>query len=171
VTAELDVDETDLGIKALKRTITKLTNTRFTTGWQGPSGDERHAIDEPQTNAQIATWHEFGTRRMPARPVVRITYERHRREFRDEFKRLLGGLIDKRVDEDGLIVGVGSMMVTALRAEIDRSREWARPLSPSTVEAKGHNQPLVDTGVLRDRASWATRDKKGDTITRQGGEE
>lgn len=161
----------DLGIGKLREEIAKLKSSRFTVGWQGESGAEHHDMESDATNIEIATWHEFGTRSMPARPVVRTTYERHAEEFREAFKAQLSALIDARTDVDAMIDVVGRTLVEALRDEIDLAAEWAAPLAQSTIDAKGHNQPLVDTGTLRRRASWAMRAKDGDAIIKQGGEQ
>lgn len=164
----------DLGIDKLKADIAELSRTKITVGWQGPSGQVLHAeSDEPLE--RIATYHEFGTRKMPARPVLRTTADRHASEFKAELRSAVSSLVDRRADLDTALDKVGEFAVDALRTEMESSKAWATPLAQSTVDAKGHDVPLIDTRQLERAASYAIREAGADgsigiAIKRQGGE-
>jgi hypothetical protein len=41
--------------------------------------------------------------------------------------------------------------------QIDTASTWAAPLAPSTVENKGHADPLFETGLMKESITWAVR--------------
>ncbi len=172
---QVKIDSTDLGIGKLKADLATLAASRVTIGWQGASGAEVHP-DSNVTMATLAKFHEFGTVRMPARPAVRITYDRHASEFRDTLRASTARMIDRQSDVDVELRSVGQFMVDKLRETILAAAEWARPLAQSTIDAKGHSLPLIDTDAYYDAASFAIRSAGPDgsvstAIRYQGGEQ
>ena len=61
---------------------------------------------------------------------------------------------------------VGERMVEAVQQTILDARSWAKPLAQSTIKAKGHDDPLIESGAVYDATSYAVRD--GDKIVRTG---
>jgi HK97 gp10 family phage protein len=160
----------DLGIEKLKRDLAALAGQEITVGWQGLSGLAKHPEAEDETNAQVAAWMEYGTRKMPARPALRRTFRKHREEFSNASRKAISDLIDGRATSaEAAAEKVGDLALRNLRRVMDDARSWAEPLAHPTVKKKGHQQPWLDTGTLRDKASWAVRE--GNQIVRQGGEE
>lgn len=168
----------DLGIGKLREQLALLAKTRITVGWQGDTGAAPHPNADASV-AQVAMWHEYGTpgsddqqydqprSMIPSRPTLRVAFERNRAEFVDAVKRALSGVIDGRHDLDDAVAQIGETGVAAVQATIDDSRSWAEPLAASTIARKGHDQPLIDTGTMRDAVSWAERE--GGSIKRLGG--
>lgn len=172
------VEIRDLGIGKLKADAATLQRQTVTVGYQGPEGQAKHP-DTDASVAQVAAWMEFGTpgsddrqydmprSQIPSRPFIRTALIRYRAEIAAEIKDAFRGLLTGKFTVEQAQAKVGARMVKAVHDSIDSSRSWAEPLAQSTIDAKGHDQPLVDTRTMRDAASWAVRD--GDTIVRQGG--
>lgn len=174
----MTVEVRDLGIGKLKADAETLQRQRVTVGYQGPSGQAKHPGAEASV-AQVAAWQEFGTPgsddrqydqvrgHVPSRPFVRTGLAKYQAEIaaaiKLAFQRLLGG--DATVEEAQS--GVGERMVEAVQQSILDARAWAKPLAPATIKAKGHDDPLIESGALYDAASYAVRD--GATILRTGG--
>lgn len=171
----------DLGIGELRAKLLRLKTEQITVGHQGPSGAAPHPGTNGVPVATVAQWHEYGTpgsddktydvprSHIPSRPMLRITYERNRDRFREALRVTLAAMIDRRGDlEDGQDK-IGGVMLDALRETILDAKGWAEPLAASTIKRKGHDDPLIESGTLYDRASWAVRD--GGAIVRQGGEQ
>ena len=102
------------------------------------------------TIVEAATYNEFGTGQIPARPAFRTTVDAHRAEYADEIQQGVEAAIDgKRSLEQSLgLLGVhGTRDIQ--RAIID----WeSPPNAPSTIRRKkGVNDPL--TGIGRTRQS------------------
>lgn len=163
------VDFTDLGIGALKADFAKLVETQITVGYQGESGEARHPGTNGESVAAVAAWMEYGTANAPARPALGVTMEAEREALRAAMKRGISAVIDRRGTLEEALRGIGLAAVEAVRRTIERSREWAEPLAASTVRAKGHDQPWVDTGTLRSEVSFSIR--RGGAVIDHGGEE
>ncbi len=163
----MPLKKNDLGIGKLREDLAKARETEITIGWQGPSGAAEHP-NADATVAQVGAWQEYGTPTAPARPALQTAFDEHGDDFRDASRKALSDLVDGRADFDELAPRLGDAATEAVRKTIDRAAEWADPLSERTIAKKGHAQPLLDTGTLRDSVSWAER--WGSRSVRQGGE-
>lgn len=166
----MSVEIKDLGIGRLKEDLSRLGQTEITIGWQGRSGQEQH----PEADANVSTvaaWMEYGTTdsdgkpKVPARPALQTTFANNDRKFKKVTSKAVSDIIDGRNDVKDAITGLGNFALRTLRKTMDQSRTWATPLAESTVKHKGHDQPLLDSGTMRDKASWAER--CSDRILRQ----
>lgn len=160
----------DLGIGKLKKQLADLAKLSITFGYQGASGSAQHPGTPGVTIAQLAAFAEFGTENADARPLGRHTLVENRDLFREATKKVFAEIVDGRADPDVAVQGMGELTLQKLRETIARSREWAVENKKSTIDAKGHDQPLVgEFDSLTTNASWAVR--RNGAIVRQGGEE
>ncbi len=111
--------------------------------------DSVNAKGQPLTN--IAAINEFGAQlrrggAIPERPFMRRANQRIPQAARE--------ILRSRVDPETLKVDtatahdVGQAMVNQIRQAIDETKEPAN--APITRGRKGRNQPLHDTGAMRD---------------------
>lgn len=173
-----DLKFKDLGIGQLVKDLKEMNESTITIGFQGPSGAAVHT-DAGVPMATVAQWMEFGTpgsddrqydrprSLIPSRPLVRTTFELHSKQMKALIKKAFSDLIDGRASLDKAQQVAGEAASKLMRETLDRSRSWAEPLAESTASAKGHSQPLLDSGQLRDAISWAYRSPSG-TIKKQG---
>lgn len=94
--------------------------------------------------AAVAFWNEFGTSRIPARPFFRTTIS----EKSSEWARRLGDAA-VHYDYDGAkaLGAMGQTMAEDIQQSIVG---WQDPANAdSTVDQKGFNKPLIDTGVMQ----------------------
>lgn len=157
----------DLGIGKLRKDIEQLKRCKILIGIQGPKAAEIH----PQAKVSIGTlgyWLHFGTKRMPARPYVDRAIAMMRKRAYPIMKRAMSDLVDGRAKSvAAALAPLGAAAVEQVEYEIATSRDWAAPLAQSTIDRKGHDQPLVETGVIRGATSYTVRD--GETILEDGG--
>lgn len=157
----------DLGIGKLREQIAELQKTKILIGVQGEKAQEIH----PQAKVKIgllAFWLHYGTKRMPARPYVDRAIAMLRKRAYPIMKRAMSDLVDgraKTVAES--LAPLGAAGVEQVEHEIATSRDWAAPLAQATIDRKGHDQPLVETGVIRGATSYTIR--VGETIIGSGG--
>lgn len=89
-------------------------------------------------NATKGLYNEFGTSRIPERPFVRTSAKAIRKK--------VPGLIQFKDNK----IGVKKIATTAekdMKRTIDR---WSDPPNaPGTIRRKGRNDPLVDTGAMK----------------------
>jgi hypothetical protein len=158
-----------IGIDNLKKDLESLRKRKVTIGFQGESGSAIHENGDGASVANVASWMEYGTESVPARPFLRTTFSRYSDKFQSALKKAVSDLIDRRKSLETALEPVGELGVASVRDIIDTAATWAEPLSAGTVKSKGHSSPLVDTGQMRATVSWAIRDDN--KIINQGGEE
>lgn len=116
----------------------------FFDGKLHPSGD--------MTIAEVAAIQEFGTREVPERPFMRTTIMKDR-EFVTYLENGISTIIwgVKPNAKQGL-KGAGQVLAEAMKESVET---WTTPInSRATVRRKGFNDPLVETGTMRENISW-----------------
>lgn len=168
----------DLGIGRLKEDAATLQRQRVTVGYQGPEGQAKHPGADASV-AQVAAWQEFGTpgsddrqydvarRQIPSRPFMRTGLAKYQGEIVTVIKAAFQAMLAGKVSVEEAQASVGERMVEAVQQSILDARSWAKPLAQSTIDRKGHDDPLIESGTMYDAASYAVKD--GDRILRTGG--
>lgn len=159
----------DLGIGRLKKQLERLGNLRVYVGVQGKRAEAKHPQAEASVG-QVAAWLHFGTAKMVARPWAALAVESIKDRAAVVAKRAASDLIDRRAhDEVEALEPLGRMGLEAVLDSFDQAADWAAPLAPATVARKGHDQPLLDTGTVREANSYTIRE--GRQILAEGGVE
>lgn len=123
-----------------------------------PSEDGKPAL----TIATIAAVNEFGTAdgRIPARPFLRPAIE----EGQPKFLRLaeidLPDILLGRQPVSRLMHRMGNLAVGLVQQKITDVK--TPPNAPSTIAKKGSDNPLIDTGALRQSINYLTIDDRQD---------
>lgn len=143
----------DRGMKALAGRLGHgLDGLGLRVGVQGDAGNAKHPESDLSV-AEIAAIQEFGSapQRIPARPFLGTAFEAHG-SWRSLIARAGRLVVDGMAPADALLV-VGKQAVQDVQAIIDTGARRFVPLAPSTVDNKGHADPLVETGTLREAIS------------------
>jgi hypothetical protein len=123
--------------------IRNLDGTVVAVGIQSSDGSKTD--DDGVALVDSATWNEFGTDTIPARPWLRTALDVNRRRWTKAAGRAVKEVIDGGTGEAGLrLLGV-VMVGDAKESLLDGA--WT-PNAPATIQRKGSDQPLVDTGRL-----------------------
>ena len=115
----------------------------------GIMGKKNETVDGGLTLAGIGAVHEFGTDLIPERSFIRMPLETGQNQIEGAVKPKIQKLIG-----DGNIKRIFKLIGTAAEARIQEAFEtagfekWA-PNAESTIEQKGSDSPLIDTGALR----------------------
>lgn len=139
------VKDIDRGWKAIKREFKRATpGYAVRVGVQGEKGQEQR--EDGLTNAQVATFHEFGTSKVPERSFLRSTFAKHRKRYIREIDAIAGVIADGEDPTADLEFLGEEMRADVLKTIKDKIPP---PLSPATVARKrGEETPLIDTGQL-----------------------
>lgn len=137
----------DLGLKNLRKKIRVLSKAGASVTSGVHEGSPR--AGDGLSNAEVASFHEFGTSTVPARPFVGPTVK----ENEAEYLRMLAQALKKddwtsastRDVKDSLEL-VGMKMAADMRRRIRDGIE--PPLAESTIKRKGSSKPLVDTAQM-----------------------
>lgn len=102
----------------------------------------------------ILIFNEFGTRAIPARPVMRGWFDTYAAEIGREADN--AGVFMLRTGRVQLgLARLGTWMQADLQRHWRASKSWAVPNSAYTIRMKGSDVPLIDHGVLINAVRWA----------------
>jgi hypothetical protein len=158
----------DRGATRIRKQLAQLGRLRILVGVVGSRAREIHPGTDGETVGTVALWLNYGTERMPARPyldraIATMTGDLGR-EARESIRKIVGS---QHVDVATALRPLAERMLDEVRHEFDTARQWAEPLAQSTIDRKGHDQPLLDGGTVRDALSYAIVD--GDQVLATGG--
>lgn len=142
--------------------VTGAAGIRVQQGAQHYSWD---GVKPGATIAQVAIWHEYGTRTMPPRPFMGRAVAEFARDFR------AGAIVDPPRKSDSLrdyaraiaqwteeeAARLAHKLARKIHRELQTAQQWAAPLSARTIAAKGHPVPLHDTQSLATSIGWEVR--------------
>ena len=142
------VIDRDLGFNRIMRDLERLDGTEVVAGMLRDSGKAENGA----SYVDIATWNEYGTRRIPSRPFIRISADTNKQSWEKLAQQCVNNVIDGGSPRDAAQV-VGHRMVEDIRKVFgDTSKLKAN--APSTIAKKGRNEPLVDSGEMRRRVNF-----------------
>jgi hypothetical protein len=126
-------------------------------GWFSGAGE----TDEGTPIASIAVFNEFGTRRIPERPMVRRTLEEHGQRYQAQVAHMKRAIHAGVLTWEALLYRLGLMVRNDLVMMITSAKEWAKPNAPETIKQKGSSSPLIDTGAMRNSVWFEITTKSG----------
>lgn len=117
---------------------------------------EVHPDGDGQTIATIGAHNEFGvfSKNLPARSFLRMPITLQIEDIKDSVRlNAKANILDQNVK--GIFEDMGAAAVEVVREAFD-TQGWGQwpDNAPYTIAKKGRNEPLVDTGVLRDKIDW-----------------
>lgn len=93
--------------------------------------------------AKNALTQNYGNERIPARPFLTNTYDKHKEQWKKLF---IKNFTNKRTMLQNLNI-VGEYMKNNIKQSIDET--LTPPNSPQTIRRKKSSHPLIDTGLLK----------------------
>jgi hypothetical protein len=122
-------------------------------------GSEPHSEGSPITMIEIAAIHEFGSpaANIPERSFIRLTLEAMNDELQEILRKVAKGVVLGKFDVETALNIVGSWATTQIRNAIAGSGAYIplwEELKPATIERKGSDRPLIDTGRLMQAIQW-----------------
>jgi hypothetical protein len=141
------VIERDMGWKRILRETRAMKRRGVKVGVLGDA--ERN---DGQSMIDIAIYNEFGTKNIPARPFIRGSYDSKRRELGKFKDRLLAQILRGKLDTVHALKILGEHHKGQIQEYMTTLDD--PPNAPSTIEAKGSSNPLIDNGQLRRSIDW-----------------
>lgn len=136
----------DRGWNQIRLNVAALANRGVKVGLLAgsPSQDGVAVID-------YATWNEYGTATIPARPFMRTTSDRVARPMRA--KTGINAVNVRRITmgdltPEQMLDRIGLWYQAQIRHTIRTARSWAAPNAPYTIARKGSTSPLIEHGVM-----------------------
>jgi hypothetical protein len=150
----------DKGQKKVLRELNEIKSATIEAGYF----EQERSSDSKLSLADIAIWNEFGTfeaaggrggaqiGHIPPRPFLRPAYDENIVKYQATAKRLMQQLAGRSIGGLRILRTIGAMMVSDIKKKITDIK--APPNTPATIAAKGFNNPLIETGTLRNRADF-----------------
>lgn len=144
----------------------------FSASGQG-FGSRHEAVSAEADIVEIAAWNEMGTEYIPARPFLRQSVDNNGAQIAATCKKQIEAIIRGQATAETALKTIGAMQVGLVQKEI-RDGDFA-PNAPITrnggwmhrngksfyVEGKGSDQPLIDTGRMRQSVHYVIEEKSG----------
>ena len=105
-----------------------------------------------------ASYNEFGTSTIPARPFFRSAINKNRKEIISEMKGFFAKVGTGKMTGEQALKGIG-LIVQGMIQESIKNGSWQANV-PGTIKAKkGIGQPLIETGSMLRAVSFEIRGK------------
>lgn len=139
--------------KKFFRELKRLADLEVQVGFQG---DQQY--EDGTSIAEVAAYNEFGSSDTPERPFMRQSFENHESELQaacDQVNRRLaqGGSAEQALQQ------IGAVAKGLVQDEIVNG--GFAPNAESTIKKKGSEQPLIDTGTMRQSVNFVIKRRGG----------
>ena len=149
----MTTQDIDRGWNAIKREVEKAQGQIVAVGILSGSANDGVSI------AEYATYNEYGTKNIPSRPFMAMSFDEGRPEIDADFKRHGDLLVTGKTTAQAALTIIGQKHVTRIKKTIT-GRNIPPPLSPKTVaRKKGSSKTLVDTGAMVNAVQIELRNK------------
>lgn len=147
----ITVPNLDQVMNDISKELAKVTTDKFVT--VGVHQDDNARPDQAN-NAQIGAMNHFGTDRIPARPWLDVGVASASHEVLDT----IAEAIEDGEPMDVALNRVGLVAVAGVQNYMDELSSPAN--APSTVKRKGTDNPLIDTGELKQSVNYKITNTK-----------
>ncbi len=135
--------------------IEKLKKLQVRVGYQQGDAQEDDGVDL----LDVAMWNELGTSRAPSRPFMRKSVDENADKINAFLKAQLKKLARGETTAEQILKAVGVFQKGLVQAKIkDGDFE---PNAPRTIQRKGSDKPLIDTGRMRQSVNFVITQKGG----------
>lgn len=129
--------------------LKKLAELEVQVGFQ-----EGQTYEDGASLAEVAAYNELGTSDSPARPFMRQSFENHESELKAACE-----MVNKIIADGGTaevaLTNLGVFCKGLVQNEIVEG--GFEPNKPSTIKKKGSEQPLIDTGLMRELVEYVIK--------------
>lgn len=147
----MSVQDIDKGYARIMRELRRAQTREVAVGVLTGTNSDGTSI------AEYATYNEFGTDRIPARPANGIAFDENRASIAADFDRQVGAILEGRQTADGALTRIGMEHAGRVQ-QVITGRNILPALAPSTVAAKkGSTKTLVDTSAYANSIQIALR--------------
>ena len=134
--------------------LQELARMEVRVGYQAGEATDDDGVDM----CDIAAWNELGTEHSPARPFLRQTVENNENKIntfcsKEAKKMLEGGTAEQCLDKIGVFMK-GLVQKTIRDGDFE-------PNAASTIRKKGSDNPLIDTGRMRQSVNYHVKERGG----------
>lgn len=138
------VKDIDRGWKQIQKQLHLLDKSYVKVGVLSNSGG--YEKGGKASLADVATWNEFGTSKIPPRPFLAQSYDNNKTEVEEFKKKQFGAVLDLKQSTSRALETIGVYFKGKVQKEI-ASGEFAEN-AQATIDQKGSSKPLIHTRRL-----------------------
>lgn len=148
----VSVPNMDKVLNDVSKELAKVTTDKFVT--VGVHQDENARPSDTMTNATLGAIQHFGNERIPARPWLDLGVASSSQEIVDT-------IADAIEDGEPMDVALNRVGLVAVAGVQDYMDELSTPgNAPSTIAKKGADNPLIQTGELKQSVTYKITNTK-----------
>ena len=149
---------------AVSARVSRKTHIKLPNGLSGPTKVKVGFVSgmADQDNINKAVWNEFGTKGgasgggwggpIPERPFLRNAMRNNASKYRNAMASSAERILLGQATLDSVLTKLGTLAEQDVKNEITSLR--SPPNSPVTIEMKGSDNPLIDTGEMRNSVRY-----------------
>ena len=146
------VEDKDLGYERIISGLKELDGATIVVGVLRNAGREIDGADL----VDVAVWNEYGTRRIPSRPFLRIATDENGESWQELAEKGVNGIIAGTMGKQQVLDLVGVKAVGDIQKVIGSNK--LKPNAEATIRRKGSEAPLIDTDRLRQSIHYHVED-------------
>lgn len=127
--------------------IKEIAGMEVRVGFQ--AGEAEH---EGVDICEIAAFNELGTANIPSRPFLRNSVDTNMDKISGNLEIWCNGVLYGEMQAHELMTNMGMLMKGLIQEEIVKGN--FAPNSPATIQKKGSDKPLIDTGTMRESVNY-----------------
>ena len=140
----IKIQDVDLGWRKTQRNLAGLDRMRVSAGLLEPEQAFKGAIHELGSKSQRANGEPY----VKPRPWLSIAADQNESLLAEEAKDDIGAVADCFATPRQALSLIGRLMKKSAKAVIETRQVGGDPLAQSTIDRKGHDQKLVDSGDM-----------------------
>lgn len=147
---KFSIRDDDKGLKSIVRELSKATEPHVKVGVLSDSGQyaDGNGVGGKTANlADVATWMEFGTHTIPARPFLSQAFDSNQERVVAFIKAQHALVVTGKKSVDDALKAIGLYFEGVVKKTM-ASGKFA-PIKKETIRRKKSSKPLIDTGRLR----------------------
>lgn len=144
-----DIEYKDKGLNRILASVHDLDKMHARVGVLASKGGNDQ-VESGATLIEVAASHEFGAPRagIPERSFIRRTFVNKEQETIALTTKLAKMVVTDRLDAKKALTVLGQWGATEVKKTITEGPHLPPPLKQATINRKGSDRPLVDTGRL-----------------------
>lgn len=147
--------------KGIDKLEKKLKNMQTNSIFVGYLSSDHDKYESGETVVKVAQEMHFGvsSKKIPPRPFLDRGIIKGEKDLSMFMKKNLKQVTDKDQKLDRALNRIGLFAVDLIQSYIENGK--FKELSRRTVEAKGSDKPLIDTGLLKNSVNFIIKKSKG----------
>ena len=110
------------------------------------------------TVLDVAIWNEFGTDHIPERSFIRAWFDENAAKTKEAVRLMLIAVKQGKYTPEQALELIAQRFVAEIQKRM--AEGIPPPNAPATIEMKGSDKPLIDTGQLRSSITYVVKDTR-----------